>query len=453
MKINWRKTGKVITVVAVAVALILTLLVAPIDRTPLQQQGFYQEMMQHLDSLQLNHAKGDEVSVGWSKLSIIPDHPVPLAGYRPRPDFTGVNDSLYVRVTSIDNGKRTVFIISADLLLFPPVLKDMLVQKVTNDNYFLYFSASHTHTSVGGWDPSMLGRILMGTYDQAWMESLASQIMASLERARTTARKATIAYWERDASWYVYNRLDRQAPEDGWLRGLKVTRDDSSTAILAAFSAHPTLIARKKTLLSGDYPGALVRHLESEVNHGQFLGGMIGSHRIEGMKRSDYDFADRVGDILAHQALEADPIPLAGEANFVLGKVEVAFGPSQMRLTDNLKLRNWAFDQVVGPLEGEITILGIGNLLLLGMPCDFSGEIASAEGLQQLANNHDMELIITSFNGDYNGYITADRHYDKSRNEEVRALNWVGPYFGDYFGKIAKMLIVKVAEQHDHKNN
>lgn len=406
-------------------------------------------MMKRLDSFQLNHAKGVQVSVGWSKLSVIPDHPVPLAGYRPRPDFTGVNDSLYVRVTSIDNGERTVFIISADLLLFPPALKDLLMQKIKNNNYFLYFTASHTHTSVGGWDPSLLGRILMGSYDQEWIESLASQIVASMERARTSARKATIAYWERNASWYVYNRLDRLAPEDGWLRGLKIIRDDSSTAVLAAFSAHPTLIARKKTLLSGDYPGALVRHLESEVNHGQFLGGMIGSHRIEGMKRIDYDFADRVGDILADKALKADPIPVAGAENFMLGKIDVAFGPSQMRLTDNLKLRNWAFDQVVGPLEGEITILGIGNLLLLGMPCDFSGEIARTEGLQQFANSQGMQLIMTSFNGDYNGYITADQHYDRSRNEEVRALNWVGPHFGDYFGQIAKRLISKVAEQRD----
>ena len=78
---------------------------------------------------------------------------------------------------------------------------------------------------------------------------------------------------------------------------------------------------------------------------------------------------------------------------------------------------------------------------MLGMPCDFSGEIAVLDGLDDYARERGLNLLITSFNGAYIGYITADHHYDKSRHEEVMAMNWVGPGMGRYFSAVIAALI------------
>jgi hypothetical protein len=36
------------------------------------------------------------------------------------------------------------------------------------------------------------------------------------------------------------------------------------------------------------------------------------------------------------------------------------------------------------------------------------------------------------------GYINSDYHYFKSDAEEVRALNWTGPGFSQYFSDVIK---------------
>jgi hypothetical protein len=43
-----------------------------------------------------------------------------------------------------------------------------------------------------------------------------------------------------------------------------------------------------------------------------------------------------------------------------------------------------------------------------------------------MANEQGLELVITSFNGRYVGYLTDNRHFDSSPKDEVRTLNWVG---------------------------
>ncbi|MFN8886359.1 MAG: hypothetical protein ACK5WF_02770, partial [Cyclobacteriaceae bacterium] len=106
-------------------------------------------------------------------------------------------------------------------------------------------------------------------------------------------------------------------------------------------------------------------------------------------------------------------------------------------------VRNWAFSSLVGPLQGELTVLQLGNILLIGTPCDFSGEIFVNKELEALAARQGKKMIITSFNGNYTGYVTDDRYYAAGNEEEVMALNWVGPYFGEYYSEMITHLITK----------
>ncbi|MEQ9591953.1 MAG: hypothetical protein RLN86_05110 [Cyclobacteriaceae bacterium] len=430
-----------------AIALLLACLVAPIDRTPLKEQAFYLEMQEMLDYFSLeNHEANAPLRVGWSKFSIIPEMPVPMSGYKLRDKFTDVHDTLFAKVLAVNNGGYTAYIVSIDLLIFPPELKSLLERRLGDPgSRFVYYNASHTHTSVGGWDPTLLGNFLMGDYQEDWMHHVADGIIEHMSLANEDLKRASLFEWEVDASKHVSHRIDKSggSPVDGKIRGISVLRSDSSKGLLFSYSVHPTLISRKMTSLSGDYPAEVMANLSDEYDFTQFLAGMMGSHGVAGLKVFDFALTSVIGESLARKIRDVEEIPMADTVDIGIGAIEVVTGPSQLRLTKDLKLRDWVFRQVVGPLHGEIRVLKIGNILFLGMPCDFSGEIFVEEELSQKADALGLNLIVTSFNGDYTGYITADKHYNTSAHEEVRPLNWVGPYFGAYYAEIIERILEK----------
>jgi len=429
------------------VAILLLSLVAPIDYTPLARQPFYHRMMEKLDTFRLNeYPSSKPLEVGWSQFSIVPDHSVAMAGYGIRKKFTDVHDSLYARILAIDNGSTTVYFISVDLLLFPPALKELLIKNARlNTSDFMYFSATHTHAGVGGWDPTKLGEFLMGDYQEAWMIQLANNIIQHMQKAKDGMRPATLSNWEASGLKYVAHRMDKTGKSlvDGKLRGISVIRDDSTKALLFTFSVHPTLISRNGTSLSADYPGVVISELKKEYQYSQFLAGMMGSHGIAGLPIYEFPFVNLVGKSLARNILGAEQIPESNQLLIKTGHIKIEHGPSQLRLTKNIKLRNWVFEWLTGPLTGEIDVVKIGDILFLGTSCDFSGEIFRDSNFEAKAAAVNSKLIITSFNGEYTGYVTADAHYSKSVHEEVRALNWVGPYFGKYYTEIIEQIIAK----------
>lgn len=421
-------------------------LVAPLDFTPLRDQPFYGTMMSRVDNFQpTEYSSGKDLTVGWSKFSIVPDNPMSMAGYKPRPDFESVHDSLYISILSINNGGVVAYFVSADLLIFPPTLKEKIAERLNGDwPGFIYYSASHTHTSVGGWDPSVLGQILMGSYDDEYMNHLADRVVANLEIADRSAVRSNISYWEKDIRTYISNRIDRFAPVDSKFRGLVIEREDGKRAIQIVLGAHPTFISKRLTALSGDFPNALQKELSSDFNFTQYMSGMVGSQRFRGLFNAyDFDLVEKAGKLLSNLVSEKTEREISQPLDIKTGRIDIEYGSSQLRLTNSLRVRDWVFKMINRPLRGEMTFLQLGQVLYLGMPCDFSGELFVTQGLEELAESKNLKLVITSFNGDYTGYVTADKHYLASDDEEVRILNWVGPYFGQYSSEIIKRLIEK----------
>jgi neutral ceramidase len=318
-------------------------------------------------------------------------------------------------VLAIRQGTATYFVVSADLMLFPPVIKTRIESELQkqNKNYFLYLTATHTHSSLGGWDPSAVGRITLGTYHSEWVETVSMQIIAQLEVALVSAKPAKLSYFEQDAKEYVENRLDgTNGKVDGKIRGIEFTRADSSLGILVSYSAHPTTVELLSRIISGDYPNALADRLEQKADFALFMAGMVGSHRLKGVTGTDFQRIDSAADRLHHKIEIAPRSPLPDSIAITSAHIPIAFGPSQLRIANEWKVRNWAFNSLVGSLQGELTVLQLGNILLIGTPCDFSGEIFVNKELEAQASRLGKKVIITSFNGNYTGYVTDDRYYE-----------------------------------------
>jgi|JI10StandDraft_1071094.scaffolds.fasta_scaffold46010_3 neutral ceramidase len=419
--------------------------VGRIDRTPLKNQNFYTRMMAKLDTLKPAVYPTQSLSSAWGKVNITPDYSMPMAGYRPRPKFESVHDSLFVRAIVIDNGISEAILLSADLLIFPPALKAELESQLakTDKPTFIFYGATHTHNGLGGWHPAWAAQFAVGDYHDTWIQTTASAIATEIKSIRSDLKASHISYWQADAHSYATNRLKHGNPYDGELRGLKFSRADSTHAYLITFSAHATSINKKSTALSGDYPATLIQNTEQvEGNYAMFMAGMVGSHKLAGITETEFDRAEQAGKLLADKAVQAQTEVLS-VTDIKTTRVSIEYGPAQLRLNKDYKLRNWMFASALEPLQGELTCLQLGNVLLIGTPCDFSGEVFVNENLEAYAKQFNKQIIITSFNGGYTGYITEDEHYETSLREEVTTMNWVGPYFGQYYTEMIKRVIEK----------
>ncbi len=442
-----RKVAKWFFVVAALLLILFFSISGPIDRSPIQQEEFYQETLRSIDTAHVAiSASKDVLYTGWAKVNITPSYPMPLAGYKMRDNFNAVHDSLFCRILAFKVNDATAFVLSVDLLLFPPVIKERLQNYFSgkNSNVFFYFSATHTHNGIGGWDDSVIGNLVLGSYEEAWVNKATQDLINSIEALSENLKPSTLSYFETEHTGLAENRVDINSPADSKLRGFRIIRKDSSKAILFAFSAHATSISKKSLSLSGDYPAAVITKLEANGFHfATYLSGMVGSHRLAGIAEQEFEMVNKTGEVLADKILKASyqqPLDLLSLRAMHLA---IQFAPSQLRVTKDWKIRDWVFKLFLHKLEGELTILELGNIMLLGTPCDFSGEISVQDSFDSLAKKANKKLIITSFNGNYDGYITADHHYETSEKEEIMALNWVGPYYGNYFSALIKKVISK----------
>jgi len=430
--------------VATSLSLITISLIGPVDNSPLENRESYRQTMERLDTFHpMHHSPKTKLKAGWAKVNITPRSRMPMAGYAPRNHFDTVHDSVYVRILAIDNGGIQCFMISADLLIFPPALKQKLLQQ-KNGERFLYFTATHAHSSLGAWDNSVIGNLILGSYNDQWLDSLADKIHTAMNVAAAQLTPATINYFEANADEYVENRIDpKQGSTDGTIRGLKILREDGSKGLLVSYSAHPTNIDHLSLALSGDYPAGLISRAEQKgYNFALFASGNIGSHRVKWMPEKEFVMCDSLAYKLYRTVQGAADVAIK-DSSINTSIIHVNYAPSQLHILQRYKVRDWVFRILFRKLRGDIRYMKIGNIIFLGMPCDFSGEIFVRDGLGKLAESEGEKLFITSFNGDYVGYITDDRYYGHSEQEEIMAMNWVGPHYGTYFSQIIKKIIIK----------
>jgi hypothetical protein len=156
----------------------------------------------------------------------------------------------------------------------------------------------------------------------------------------------------------------------------------------------------------------------------------------------EFDLVAEAGGLISRKIESATTTNKMDSVQLVTAHIPIQFGPSQLRITQNWKLRDWIFSWLVNPLQGELTYLQINDIILVGTPCDFSGETFTKH-IAEVADQQNKKVIITSFNGGYVGYITEDEHYEKLRKEEVMGLNWVGPYYGSFFSEMINTLLTK----------
>lgn len=423
-----------------------------VDRTPYREMSYYKEMMTQLDTFQLDTVvqKGDYFKAGWSKKNITPAYLPVLAGYGLRDKTTSIHDSVFVRAFVFDNGKNKAAFISVDLLIFPPVIEERLRIRTRNMGYKaenLYLSATHTHHAPGGWAEGSAGEILAGNYNEKYVNQVVDAIVDAIKEAEETLEEAETGLGLFDGTNFVRNRINMPDSKiDPWVRVLKIRKKSGKEAALIVYSAHATCLKMNYTCLSGDYPGRMVSELEKmkKVEFALYAAGMVGSHTPkQTMQDLENEFlVNDYGDSLAKLISKGiDSINLHSGNELCSTMLDLPLREPHLKISKDWRVRPWLFKFLFGAFDPKIRILKINDVLFIGTPCDFSGELM--KDFEVLSKERNCKLVITSFNGGYIGYINVDKYYDEDK-AEVRDMNWFGPYNQAYFTEIIQRILKKI---------
>lgn len=446
--------GKKIILAGLFLLLIVaSVLFRPLNGRPYYLSPNYLTSVRALDGV-FNHDASENTDsvfhIGWSKRSLTPDIPVPMAGYGRLSKSEGLTDSLFVKAFFFRYQNRSAVWLTADLMIFPPLLKDRLIDSLRNygiRSEEIFMTATHTHSSLGGWSKGPAGKFISGTYSEEIMNLLTKQSLSAVLDAKKNASESNVLYRETPAPEGVHNRLFGDET-DHRLRFLTFRKKKTGKeALLITYSAHPTAVPGGSMSLSADYPGVLCQELEKEpeTEMAAFAAGAVGSHAPSfPNKKSGLPKWEALGLYLAKKVRDAK----CKEADTLKCGLDISVIPFQtgkrrMRITDNLMLNPWVFDRLLPERPLDIRFLKIGNVVMAGLPADFSGLLY--EDFYLLSKRLDIRLMIHSFNGEYIGYITPDRYYNLNK-PEVREMNWIGPHKGAFTVSLMKEALKKMVD-------
>lgn len=418
-------------------------LITKVDRKPYQEMDYYKKTMSHLDTLSLMESSGSIWKAGWSKVNATPDTPASLVGYKPRGKYEFVQDSSFIRSIVVSNGQSQIAFLNYELMIVHPRLQlkiEEAVQQAGISLDHIYFTATHTHSGIGGYMPGLMGKIAFGGYDQNIMTMMAEKSILALQGALASQDTVSLIFQKSFTDSMVMNRLIKNDPVEPYIRQLVFQKNNGSKASFTTFSAHPTIMGSKFMGLSGDYPHYFSEKLEEEFEVVLFAAGTVGSHRAIANGNSPQDVKDyglNLSNQLHENLIQSDTIitPIVRNADLPL-----ALRKAHYKIGKNVRLRPWVFNSLFGETNAHFDIVRLGNTLMVSSSGEISGVFM--EAWEKYAEEQGLHLIITCFNGGYIGYITPDQYYDE-KLYEVREMNWFGPYNGAYFDEIIRKIIQK----------
>lgn len=449
----------VLTVVALLLIVAITCF-KPLDSTPYKEAAFYKAEMAMLDSVigvennTMHTAVFDTVSVGWASVNLLPPFTTPIAidAHRGGKHFEGVHDSIYVRAFVFKQNGQKVAYISADLLIIPPSVTrmfDTLLAKQGYNTSNIYFTATHTHTSIGGWYNSVVGEIFAGKYDERVPAFIATSIANAILAAEKECSPARMGFAAYPTRKLVVNRLitemahlpDSLGEVDSILRVVKFEKPTGEKAAIITFSAHNTVFHENLMRLSGDWCSLLMRKLNNNGKTGFacFSAGAVGSHGpYKATTDQEAEARYMANGVAAIVEAGFDSIATDYVAQLNMLHVPLYLRQPNLRVAQGVVIRPWLFKKLFGDEKNYINTLTVGDVVFAGTPCDFSGELVNE--LDSVANGKGRRLIVTSFNGGYIGYVTDSRRY-RLNTYETRTMGWFGYGTGDYINDVIARLI------------
>ena len=384
-----------------------------------------------------------------------------LTGYggRKKVPAAGVLDHVYARAVVLSDSRgRTVALVSADLCYITGEVRDSVIERLASfgfDTDNLLIAATHTHSSIGGYDRTFLARKLFGEFDERVFEHVVSSIASAVIRAKESMRPARMAVATGILKGMNRNRRNPafdietgrwdpsvQASPEEYPTDERMTvvlfegTDGAPVAVLIRFTAHPTVLSLKNHYLSADFPGVLCGRVERALGGGavaMFLNGSLGDvapiFDWEDSVEKEIEHVREYGNELAARALE-----LLQKAEFV-PSVELDASSTAPRLPAPI-IRPLLRLRVPVPLTKmfytepytTFQVIRIGEVVFLAIPGEPTTEFGRE--LESICPREFKCMVVAPANG-YLGYFVTPEQYKQGGYEAnvsffgPRAVDWV----------------------------
>jgi hypothetical protein len=345
-----------------------------------------------------------ELKAGVARVDLTPplELHAPLGGYGERMNrpAEGVHDRVFAKALVLVEGPKKFAIVTADIVGFPPAVKQALVERLAGDGWTkdrILLLASHSHTSIemNAINPANVFQVpQIGIHSprvyEFVMERL-TQVVRAAERQLVPVAIGTsstmLEGWNRNRRGGT--TIDRE---------LTVTRVDALSgkplAVLVNFTAHPTFMSGEDMLFSGDWPGHLQRTLESLIGEGvtaMYYNGAEGDQSPVGRPDagpSRWERAERYGRDLGVVAWKQwQQTPTAKDVAFQFHAHSIAL-PERTWHPDFKKTggAEYGLDEkllkemlpAMFPTAIDSVSLRLGDLVIVGIP----GEMAATLGMK-----------------------------------------------------------------------
>jgi hypothetical protein len=462
-----RITFRIAIAGALFVASVLVVCLEGVDYRPFLRESYYSETAARLRAgSATNTIVRGELQAGFGRALLSPtvnapqDEPaqgrfraIPLAGYGNRhgKSATGVHDDLYVKAVALRVGDHLGVMVGSDALIIPPEVADAAVSRLAQESDLsreqLYLSATHTHCSLGAWGEGKVAEAFAGKFQPGARVWFVDRIVTAVREAIADLKPASFGRGRFAEPELIRNRLLGQLGKvDPEFSYAVLKQHNGKLAVLGSFGAHATVLGGNVMQFSGDYPGAWQRSVEKATGGtAVFLAGGIGSHSpVSG--GGGFEGTEKMGSRLAVALLKQLPsTTLTNQIAFGMLGLDITMPPLNWRVTDGLRLRPWLAQRLLHARSHTfIQVFRLGDSVWISTPCDFSGELALT--IKDFLHARGLSAAVTSFNGDYVGYVIPSRYYHLD-GYEPRLMSFFGPNVPDYFQELIQTMALELASK------
>ena len=197
-----------------------------VDSRPYFRESYYARTTAQLRvRVETNQVVRGELAAGFGRARLTPSvgasQDVPaegkfrslaLAGYGSRhgKPARGVHDDLYVKALALQVGGRLGVMVGADALIMPREVADMTMLRLREfglSREQVYLSATHTHSSLGGWGEGIVAESFAGGYQPGARIWFSDCIVAAVREALADLKPARFGYGRFAVPQFTRNRV------------------------------------------------------------------------------------------------------------------------------------------------------------------------------------------------------------------------------------------------------
>jgi neutral ceramidase len=353
-----------------------------------------------------------ELRAGANRVEVKPAFPVVGgAGYAPpRREVSRADSPLYARALVIEQGSLRFAWVELELVTSPSTLREAIARQAASLGVSrLWLSVTHTHSSLGGYDPRLVSEIVgTGRFRPDVESMLVKASVDAIRNAIAALEPVTVAYGSEPTEGFAQPRSGTFVDRQLTVLKFQGTKPVAQTWVVAG---HPTILSRHHAALDGDYPGEVARRMEAEGEGITFiLQGAAGNARVSSALTSPVAAAEFLID-------RAKRVPLGSIQSPVL---ELTAHQATLPAPDASR---WGWKVFETPLENvlcravpasvtlETLVLGDFKVLAVpGEPTATAGEALSAASAAR---------VVGLTNG-YLGYIEDSQQVERGQGEARR---------------------------------